>query len=104
MTPFTLAKTFADLANDPSWPDDHHLAVTVGMMIGRLKLEKARLALLVVEVAQESYWKRKTGPDPVLRSDRQERFLLEDVLSRLKVNPYHYAKVKERVGEAEVGK
>jgi len=101
MTPFSLAQTFADLANDPNWPPDKE-RVKLGMKYPELrdiycgKLTMARLALMVVEKeADRLYFKADRG----WLSDL-EQWIVEAV-NELEINPSHYANVKKRVEEAD---
>jgi len=75
MEPLNLAKVFADLATDPSWP--------TGGACWEHKLDKARLALMVVD-AKAPEWAA-----------------LDHTIRVLGINPSDYTKVKERVDIAE---
>ena len=78
MTAF-LATTFADLANDPSWP-----WTSVKYKDPQRRVLIARLALMVVEEMTKIPWHN-----------------LSIVLGQNDINPDHYANVKKRVEEAK---
>jgi len=104
MTLFSLAKVFADLANDPSWPwtsdnkaqsfvwsNDGHLVaqlkapeVKLTRFVAQSPLTMARLALMVVEAIQQ-----------------REGYDIELILNDEGISSDHYASVKKRVEEAE---
>jgi len=106
-----LAETFEKLANDPSWPEqlmtladqiDGRIIIEL-KTLGQLKLEKARLALMVVEERAH-----RTQRYAILEQiDNSERELepweiaIKDALAQKNVNPDDYAIVKKRVEEAD---
>jgi len=108
---FSLAKVFSDLANDPNWPEQlMKLADQItgdipieSKILRQLKLDKARLVLMVVEEKKmrlhSGAWldwitKGKIGPSPSMM------VTVDDALTELKINSDDYAKVKKRVEEA----
>jgi len=101
MTPFSLAKVFRDLANDPSWSLDVKEQASWSLEIRLLikaEMNQARLALMVVEAeARTAQYGRLIVKD--ITTDIEE--LIPNVLFAHYINPSHYAKVKERVKEAD---
>jgi len=116
MTPFSLAKVFADLANDPRWPWESNQVGETGKprtywtirsrvtgkivaafihyqveseSIAQSPLTMARLALMVVEVS-------------IKAETTVTRYVtVRDILESERINPSHYANVKQRVEEAD---
>jgi len=97
---FSLAKVFADLANDPNWPLDATDRLNEGTMVGILakeKLKQARLALMVVDAKSDVVFLRQVARSQIPLTEVSFNIALE----QLSINPSHYAIVKERVEQAD---
>jgi len=123
---FNLAKVFADLANDPSWPweleptvigqTSHKTIIKWGTaqhewfqvndlrfasFVAQSPLTMARLALMVVEgFARSWFYRKRYGPTP---DDAFEKWdeCIGLALEGCTINPDHYANVKKRVENSE---
>jgi len=102
-----LADRFRELANDPSWPPPKN-RLELGMKYPELrdiycgKFNMARLALMVVE-RQQIIWDYRDRDGKVSAHEGMDHqtVMLDFALKEYNINPDHYAKVKQRVDEAE---
>jgi len=102
--PFSLPKVFSDLANDPRWPEQlmklaDQIAGDIPIeskILRQLKLDKARLALMVVEEGAKRY----SNCSGWMETSSGAASKMKDIFKALNewgINPDHYGKVKERV-------
>jgi len=87
---FSLAKVFADLAEDKSWPGS-------GWDLHRNPYTMVRLALMVVGQRANLHYRfnRSQNPDAAFKEAEL------DALEQFGINPDHYTEVARRVKEAE---
>jgi len=90
MKPFNLAKVFSDLANDPRWPEQ--LMKLADQITGDIPIESKILRQLKLDKALMVVDEISTNLE---QHDERE------ALEQEGISPDHYAKVKERVDEAE---
>jgi len=90
---FSPAKVFANLANDQVFIENYlEWHDSTGRRIMELKLDMARLALMVVEKQRYILWDH---------GDLSSDAWTQGALVEFGINPSHYAKVKERVEGAD---
>jgi len=88
-----LADTFEKLANDPSWPTSPIVT------IGKLKLDLARLALMVVDAKSDVVFLRHEAS--LVGNILITAQTLTVVLDNFHIDRDYYANVKQRVEKAD---
>ena len=108
MKPLNLAKVFADLANDPSWPRRVEEADPRGTTEFKWCVHNKNDTFHVYRTEQEA----REYADSPLTMARLALRLVDEIACNLEsdeiaalqaedINPDHFAKVKERVEEAD---
>ena len=102
-----LAKVFANLANDPSWPDGaipfgSGSAYIKASKTPTLKLDKAKLALMVVEKLQV-IWEYRDRAGKVSKHEQidHQAVMLSLALIDYGIDTSNYENVLRRVEEAQ---